>query len=126
MQTEKIETGTLEHWTPDEVESGLARGEIVVIDVRSPAEYAIEHVEGAMLMPMPFFRADCLPSQDGKRVVLHCGSGMRSGKMARVASEAGYDPIAHLEGGFQAWKTAGKPYIGVDFGTGAPKRVVPD
>ena len=123
MDTEQIETGTFERWSPDEVETGLEKGEIVVIDVRSPQEYAFEHIEGALLMPMPFFRADRLPTQDGKRVVLHCGSGLRSEKMAKIASEAGYDPIAHLEGGFSAWKQAKKPYIGTDFSTGGPKKV---
>ncbi len=127
MDTEEIETGTFERWTPDEVEKGLTKGEIVVIDVRSPGEFATGHIEGAMLMPMPFFRADCLPAQEGgKRVVLHCAGGLRSERMARIASEGGYDPIAHLEGGFDAWKAAKKPYIGVDFMTGAAKKVTPD
>jgi rhodanese-related sulfurtransferase len=122
MDSEAMETGTL-RWTPDEVARGLERGEIVVIDVRSPGEFATEHIEGALLMPMPFFRADRLPTQDGKRIVLHCGGGLRSERMAKIASEAGYDPVAHLEGGFTAWKASGKPYIGVDFLTGAAKRV---
>ncbi|QFU10055.1 putative adenylyltransferase/sulfurtransferase MoeZ [Rhodobacteraceae bacterium THAF1] len=125
METEQIETGTFERWTPDDVEAALANHEIVVIDVRSPQEFAVEHIEGAMLMPMPFFRADHLPTQDGKRIVLHCGSGLRSERMAKIASEAGIDPIAHLEGGFTAWKEAKKPHIGTDFMSGAPKKVMP-
>lgn len=125
MDSEAIETGTFERWSPDEVEAGLAEGRIVLVDVRSPQEYGTEHIEGALLMPMPFFRADALPTQDGKRIVLHCGGGLRSERMAKIASAAGYDPIAHLEGGFTAWKAAKKPYIGTDFLSGAPKRVSP-
>lgn len=124
MDSEQIETGTFERWTPDEVERGLAKGEIVVIDVRSPGEFATEHIEGALLMPMPFFRSDCLPTQDGKRIVLHCAGGLRSERMAKIASEGGYDPIAHLEGGFAAWQAAKKPYIGVDFMSGAAKKIM--
>ncbi len=123
MERERIETGTFERWSPDEVEAALEKGEIVVIDVRSHGEFATGHIEGALLMPMPFFRADRLPTQEGKRIVLHCGGGLRSERMAKIASEAGYDPIAHLEGGFEAWKQAKKPYIGVDFLTGAAKRM---
>ncbi|SPJ23086.1 rhodanese-like domain-containing protein [Palleronia abyssalis] len=126
MDTEQIDTGTFERWTPGEVEGALERNEIVVIDVRSPQEYATEHIEGALLMPMPFFRADHLPTQDGKRLVFHCAGGLRSERMAKIASNAGYDPIAHLEGGFTAWKAAKKPYIGTDFMSGAPKKVTPD
>jgi rhodanese-related sulfurtransferase len=47
---------------------------------------------------------------------------MRSERVARIALEAGLGPIAHMEGGFGAWKAAGKPYMGTDMATGAPQR----
>ncbi len=74
-------------------------------------------------MPMAFFNVSSLPSQQGKRIVLHCGSGVRSGKMAEKMSEVGMPPLAHLEGGFGAWKEAKLPYIGTDMSTGAPRRM---
>jgi len=95
----------------------------VLIDVRTPQEYMFEHIEGALLLPMVFFDADRLPGQTDKRIVIHCGSGVRSEKIARAAVEAGIGRIAHLEGGVAAWKAAGKPYVGTDMATGAPKRV---
>ncbi len=76
----------------------------MLIDVRTPQEYMFEHIEGALLMPMAFFDAKKLPGQSDKRIVLHCGSGVRSEKMAKTAIEAGFDRIAHLDGGFGAWK----------------------
>ena len=39
-------------YTPEETRAALAAGEIVLIDVRTPQEYAVEHIEGALLMPM--------------------------------------------------------------------------
>ena len=45
----------LENWAPTRVKSALDDGKIVLIDVRTPQEYMIEHVEGALLMPMAFF-----------------------------------------------------------------------
>lgn len=116
----------LEDWTPQRVKQGLDAQEIVLIDVRTPAEYMMEHVNGALLMPMAFFRADALPTQDGKRIVLHCGSGMRSSKMAKLAMDAGIAPIAHMDGGFAAWKKAGLPYTGMDMASGAPKEMSAD
>jgi rhodanese-related sulfurtransferase len=71
---------------------------------------------------MASFRADRLPTQDGKRIVFHCGSGMRSGKVARACAEAGLTPIAHMAGGFGAWKKAGLPYLAIDPATGGQKR----
>jgi rhodanese-related sulfurtransferase len=125
MKTEQVGEATFETWTPEEVFEGCRNGEIVVIDVRTPQEYMFEHVEGALLMPMPFFKPEMLPGQTEKRIVLHCGSGVRSEKMARLAMERGLDRIAHMEGGFAAWKEKKLPYIGTDMASGAPKRVTP-
>ena len=113
----------LENWSPVKVKEALDKNEIVLIDVRTPPEYMIEHVEGALLMPMSFFKADSLPTQDGKRIVLHCGSGIRSAKMADEMKKAGISPLAHMEGGFGAWKQAGLEYIGTEMSSGAPKKM---
>ncbi len=95
----------------------------MLIDVRTPQEYMFEHIEGALLMPMAFFDARRCRAQADKRIVLHCGSGARSGKVARAASRPGLDRIAHMEGGFGAWKQAKLPYVGTDMASGAPKRM---
>ncbi len=113
----------LENWSPAKIRKALDDGDIVLIDVRTPQEYMIEHVEGSLLMPMAFFNTHTLPTQDGKRIVLHCGSGIRSGKVSDKLAAAGISPLAHMEGGFAAWKEAGLPYIGTDMATGAPVRM---
>ena len=123
MKTETIGTAEFQTWTVEEVAEAWAKNEVVLIDVRTPQEYMFEHVEGALLLPMPFFNAHKLPGQKDKPIVFHCGSGVRSEKVARAAIDAGIDRIAHLEGGFAAWKAAQKPYIGTNMATGAPSRV---
>lgn len=123
MKTETTGDATFETWTVDEVAQGIADGAIVVIDVRTPQEYMFEHIEGALLMPLAFFKADALPGQSDKRIVFHCGSGVRSEKVSRAAIDAGVKQIAHMEGGFGAWKAAKKPYVGTNMATGAPQRV---
>jgi rhodanese-related sulfurtransferase len=125
MKTEGIGDAQFETWTVDEVARAWEAGEVVLIDVRTPQEYMFEHIPGALLLPMSFFDAAHLPGQSDKRIVLHCGSGVRSEKVARAAIEAGIGRLAHLEGGFAAWKAAGKPYIGTDMSTGAPRKVTP-
>lgn len=122
MKTEHTEHGDVEVWTPQEVAEAFEKGEVAIIDVRTPQEYMLEHIEGALLMPMAFFVPDKLPSQNGKRLVFHCGSGARSGKMAQKTLAAGVSPVAHMEGGFTAWKQAKLPHITTDMSTGAPKR----
>lgn len=43
------------------------------------------------------------------RVILHCSGGARSALAALTLQQLGYERVAHLEGGFQAWKEAGLP-----------------
>ena len=123
MKNETVDNAVLETWTVDEVADAFARDEIVLIDVRTPQEYMFEHVEGALLMPMSFFRADKLPGQSEKRIVFHCGSGVRSERVARAAIAAGMDHVAHMGGGMAAWKEGKQPYIGTNMATGAPQLV---
>ncbi len=121
MKTEKIEGTIFETWTAAELAEAFDRNEVVVIDVRTPQEYMFEHIEGALLMPMAFFNANKLPGQTDKRIVFHCGSGARSERVARAALAAGLTQIAHLDGGFGAWKAAKLPYVGTNMATGAPE-----
>jgi rhodanese-related sulfurtransferase len=113
----------VENWTAEQVQEAFDRNEIVLIDVRTPQEYLLEHIEGVMLVPMAEFVASSMPTQTDKRIVLHCGSGIRSARVAEMCLSAGMDRIAHMEGGFAAWKAKKLPYIGLDFSTGAPKRM---
>lgn len=121
MKTEKIDGTIFETWTAAELAEAFDRNEVVVIDVRTPQEYMFEHIEGALLMPMAFFNANKLPGQSDKRIVFHCGSGARSERVARAALAAGITQIAHLDGGFGAWKAAKLPYVGTNMATGAPE-----
>jgi len=123
MRSEETGNGTLEHWTPQDVSDAYDRDEIVLIDVRSPDEYAVERVDGALLAPITTFNPAKLPSQDGKRIVFYCGGGGRSRRAAEQTLAAGPERIAHMEGGFGAWKNAGLPYLGTEAMTGAPKKV---
>lgn len=123
MKSETIGNAVFETWTIEETAKAFDNDDIVLIDVRTVPEYSFEHIEGAMLFPMPFFDAAKLPGQTDKRIVLHCGSGIRSEKMARACIEAGIAHIAHMEGGFGAWKKAKMPYIGTSMSSGAPQRV---
>ena len=123
MQSETVGESILETWTAQEVAEAYAHDRIVLIDVRTVQEYGLEHVEGALLSPRSFFRAEKLPGQSDKRIVFHCAGGVRSEKVARACIEAGIERIAHLGGGFAAWKKAQLPYLGINMATGAPQRV---
>lgn len=123
MEIEKTPNGDLETWTVEEVAKAFRAGEIALIDVRTIQEYAFEHIRGALLLPLPFLEPERLPSQQGKRIVFHCGSGLRSERVARMALAGGFAPVAHMAGGFGAWKAAGESYMGTDMATGNTVRI---
>jgi rhodanese-related sulfurtransferase len=125
MKTETKGGAVFEEWTPAELQAAFERDEVVIIDVRTPQEYAFEHIEGALLAPMATFKPRNLPTQDGKRLVFHCGSGVRSRRVSEACLEAGFERIVHLAGGFTAWKGAKLPYVAINPATGAPRRVDP-
>jgi rhodanese-related sulfurtransferase len=119
------QTATVENWTPEQLKTAFDAGEVAIIDLRTPQEFSFEHIHGALLAPLATFEPRHLPAQEGKRLVFHCGSGVRSRKVAEACLAAGMRPVAHLDGGFAAWKTAKMPYVTIDPATGGMKPVTP-
>lgn len=115
---EQLHGVTFEILSCQEVKERFDQNEIVLVDVRTPQEYAFEYIPGALLFPLASFDPNKLPTQDGKPIVFHCGSGRRSRTVAERCSQAGFDRLAHMDGGFGAWKSAGFPYVSIDPSTG--------
>lgn len=117
--SERMGGASLESLTPHEVKARFDRNEIVLIDVRTPPEYAFEHIPGAMLYPMSMFAPEKLPGQESKSIVFMCGSGKRSHAIAERCAASGMTRLTHMEGGFGAWKAAHLPYVAIDPATGS-------
>lgn len=100
--------------SPQQVCAALERGEVILIDVREPAEYAAERIDGALLFPLSSFDPATLPQDSGVRIVLLCGSGKRSASAFERCKSAGLAIRAHLGGGIAAWKRAGLPTVARD------------
>jgi rhodanese-related sulfurtransferase len=96
--------------------------DVIFVDLRDPRELEREgRLPGAFHCPRgmlefwidpespyakPVFQAD-------KRFIFFCAGGWRSALAAKAAQEMGLKPVAHVEGGFGAWKKAGGPVEGV-------------
>lgn len=92
---------------------------VLWIDVRESAEWAATGtVPGARTVPRgvlefvvdpasPWHRADCAPA--GREVLLYCGIGWRSALAADALQRLGVAGVAHVGGGFEAWRAAGGP-----------------
>lgn len=82
---------------------------IQLIDVRTPEEFQVEHIENAV--NINFFDEDFSEKinklNKEKPVYIYCASGVRSGKSSEVFLEAGFTHIYDLEGGILNWKSEG-------------------
>jgi rhodanese-related sulfurtransferase len=99
---------------PVDVHHHLAAHRIVLIDVREPAEYAAERIQGALLFPMSTFDPGALPDVGPRPIVFHCGSGKRSAMAVERCQRAGVAIDRHMTGGIGAWKAVGLPVVGLD------------
>jgi rhodanese-related sulfurtransferase len=90
------------HW--HEVAGLLAEGE-TLIDVRTPAEYAQGHIEGAVNIPVDALRERLGELNKDKPIYLYCRSGARSYVAARLLMGHGFD-AAHLAGGYRLYLPA--------------------
>lgn len=105
--------------SPAQVKSKLDGHEILLVDVREPAEFAAERIHGALNFPLSTFDPDALPPAGDKLVVFQCGSGKRSATAVDHCRKAGHAIDTHLAGGIMAWKAAGLPTVSLDNETGA-------
>jgi rhodanese-related sulfurtransferase len=100
MPLYQVDAVTLADW--------LKRDEAVVVDVREPSEHASECIQGAVLLPLGSVSKQALPDTQGKKLVIHCRSGGRSGNAcAKLLAEDPALEIYNLEGGIGAWQAAG-------------------
>ena len=106
---------------PPELARRLQAGDVLLVDVREPSEFATERIAGALLYPLSTFDAARLPPDGPRQLVFHCGSGKRSLSAAERRLAAGAPAAAHLGGGLMAWKAAGLPVIAIDPATGQPR-----
>lgn len=78
----------------------------LLIDVRTPEEFASGHINGAVNIPLDQIGRRLSEIPKDRQVVLYCRSGNRSQQAARLLREAGYSNIFDL-GGVIAWQNAG-------------------
>lgn len=106
---------------PADARTAQQAGEILIVDVREPAEFAVERIPGALNLPLSTFDpASLFATATAEKILFQCGSGMRSMKAVMACRLSGLAADQHLAGGIGAWKAAGLPIIQIDPATGRP------
>lgn len=81
----------------------------VILDVRTPTEYAGERIDGTANIPLDEIERHVENLRRYKHVYVHCASGMRSTQACEKLNTLGLDNIVNVIGGINAWKDAGFP-----------------
>jgi rhodanese-related sulfurtransferase len=94
------------------------RDDVILVDLRDIRELQREgRVPGALHCPRGMLEFWIDPESpyhkpifaEDKKFVFFCAGGLRSALAAQTAQRMGMKPVAHIEGGFGAWKRAGGP-----------------
>ena len=87
--------------------------DVLLLDVRTPAEFEKAHIEGAVLQPLAILDAGTTAKLGaGKSAcVVICQSGRRSEQAAEKLAASGHTALRILDGGVRAWESAGLPLV---------------
>ena len=108
-------------YSVDEARALHGQPGVQFVDIRDPRELEREGaIPGAFHAPRgmlefwidpesPYYKP--ILNQKDTRYVLFCAGGWRSALAARVMQEMGVQGVAHMHGGFGAWKAAGAPVV---------------
>lgn len=92
----------------DEFEALREKEDVVVLDVRSPAEVSQGAIPGYTMINImsPSFRNEVEKLDKSKTYLVYCRSGNRSGQACQLMADMGFEKLYNLRGGIGAWSMA--------------------
>jgi len=87
----------------------IGEGNVQLVDVRTPAEYAQGHLANAVNLDWTGgqLEARATTLEKTRPVLLYCASGRRSADAREYLAEQGFNEVVDLEGGINAWTGSG-------------------
>jgi NADPH-dependent 2,4-dienoyl-CoA reductase/sulfur reductase-like enzyme/rhodanese-related sulfurtransferase len=113
FMAENVLAGDLALWSADELDTTTA--DPVIIDVRTPEEYAAGYLAGAVNIPHTELRTRLHEIPPGRPVRLYCTSGFRSYLALRVLRQRGWADVRSLSGGLTTLLLA-RPALALEAG----------
>ncbi len=91
-----------------------------LLDVRQPKEYELEHIPGAILIPLKELMSRLNELDPSKPTLVYCAIGGRSKAAAQMLQGSNFKNVYNLSGGIKAWngfKAKGPETLGMEFFT---------
>ena len=88
-------------------------GECLLLDCRTPEEYATARIQGALLIPMQELsqRVSEIDAWRAPHIIVHCHHGVRSLRVTHRLRDRGYTNVSSLQGGIEAWSLEVDPQV---------------
>jgi phage shock protein E len=101
----------VKHVNARQAEKLVEEKKVVVLDVRTPAEFKEGHIAGATNIDFrgPDFEKRVGQLDKSKTYLVHCAAGGRSTQSLPILKKEQIKSVYHLDGGFSAWKKGGLP-----------------
>lgn len=93
----------------DEFEAAFQNGNRNILDVRNPNEFASEHVEGAVNVPLDYLNSNLDKIDADTEYFVHCAGGYRSMITISILKSRGMHNFINVDGGFKAIKQSQIP-----------------
>jgi rhodanese-related sulfurtransferase/glyoxylase-like metal-dependent hydrolase (beta-lactamase superfamily II) len=103
-QTERVSAPMVE----EELTGGMRP---LLVDVRSPREWAAKHIDGSLNVPLNHLRERIAEIPRDRRIAVHCAGGYRSSIAASILHQSGITNLIEMAGGLAAWEAAKLPVI---------------
>ena len=102
-----------DHVDVDAFADRIAERDVVLLDVRTPEEYAAGHLEGATNLPLAAddFRDRVAELDPDTAYAVYCRTGVRSQQAMEIMRKAGIEAVYDLDGGITAWTRSGRPTV---------------
>ena len=86
---------------------------VIILDVRTPGEYAEARIDGAVLLDVngPNFAAEAALLDPDAEYAVYCRSGNRSRTAIDIMANAGIPNTLGLEGGIGSWAASGRDTV---------------
>ena len=93
------------------VQANKQNKKFVILDVRTPEEFAAEHIDKARNLNFDDanFKAEVNKLHKNQKYLVYCKTGGKSGKTVNMMREIGIREVYHLAGGLAKWSDANLP-----------------
>ena len=99
----QLSTEILSQWM-----EGNDLASLFVVDVRSPEEFAVSHLRGALNLQTADQIAKAITGRVPTKTILYCSVGFRSSRLAHLVAQRGVLKVFNLEGSIFQWANEGK------------------